>query len=331
MSAEAREPGPSVPGLGPQPDPDPRVFRMYYRDPVRHVRWCEQNELYDEWRTSTGALRMTRRFGKHDRERGMQPMICEFPIKTLDDYVIYEEVMSHRVYEPTYDGYRAYDAGLGDLGLPLVILHEIPVHDLMLNWVGYQNCYLHLADAPEVVERAIASANEKYREMWEVVANAPCELVMHGIHFDTSITPVPVFEKYFLPYLKAFNERMHQEGKWTAFHGDSNLSQLLDLVIEAGYDVADCLATEPLVDCSFQKIRDKWGNKITIWGGLPSTLLEPTYSDRDLQKHLEMVRESIAPGRHFICGIADQAMPTSLYGRIKQMAGFFTTYGQCPL
>lgn len=312
-------------------EPGPQIFRMVYRKPIRHVHWREGKSLYDEWRTPKGTLRMIRKFGDNDKECGIKPMIHEFPIKTLDDYALYEEVIRHRVYEPTYDRYRAFDQKLGENGLPLVILHEIPLHDLMLSWVGYGNCYLNLMDAPEVVESAVETANEKYREMWEVVAESPCELVMHGIHFDTSITPIPIFKKYFLPYAKAFNERMHQAGKWTAFHGDANLSQLLDLIVEAGYDVADCLAVEPLVDCTFQKIRERWGDKITIWGGIPSTLLESNYSDQDFQNHLEMLQAEAAPGKHFICGIADQAMPPSLYSRIKQMANFFSENGRCPL
>lgn len=311
--------------------PGPQIFRMVYRKPVRHVHWREGKELCDEWRTPKGTLRMMRRFGDHDEDRGIQPMIREFPIKTLDDYALYEEVIRHRVYEPAYDGYRAFDQKLGDHGLPLVILHEIPFHDLMLSWTGYENGYLNLMDAPDIVEHAVETANAKYREMWEVVADSPCELVMHGVHFDTSITPVPIFEKYFLPYAKAFNERMHQAGKWTAFHGDANLAQLLNLIVEAGYDVADCLATEPLVDCPFQKTRERWGDRITIWGGVPSTLLESTYRDEDLQNHLEMLLKTAAPGKHFICGIADQAMPPGLYSRIQQMANFVTTHGQCPL
>ena len=110
--------------------------------------------------------------------------------------------------------------------------------------------------------------------MWDIAAKSPAEMFMHGIHFDTAITPVKIFDKYFMPYITEFNKRMHEDNKWTVFHGDSNLALLLEHVLQGGYDVADCLATQPLVKCDFEKSRQHWGNKMTIWGGVPSILLE---------------------------------------------------------
>lgn len=321
--------------LAPHPDDDPnpraQLYHMYYRKPVEHVRWREGYWLYDEWRAPKGTLHMERKFAEDDEERGIKAMIREFPIKTLDDYEIYEQVIQHRVYEPTYSHFEAFDRELGDNGLPLAIIHELPIHDLMLNWAGYENTYYHLMDKPDVVEHAVEIANEKYREMWEVVANSPCELLMHGIHFDTSITPVKIFEKHFMPYLIAFNKRMHEGGKWTAFHGDSNLKLLLGHVLDAGYDVADCLATHPLVDCTFEETRQRWGNKITIWGGITSILLESAFSDEKMEEHMAMILREIVPGNNYIAGIADQAMPPSLFSRIQQIGDYFVQNGQCPL
>ena len=317
----------------PDDDPNPRsqIFHMYYRKPVEHVRWREGYWLYDEWRAPSGTLHMERKFAEDDEERGIKAMIREFPVKTLDDYAIYEEVIQHRVYEPTYSYYEKFDRELGDKGLPLVIIHELPIHDLMLNWVGYENTYYHLMDKPEVVEHAVEIANEKYREMWDIAAKSPAEMFMHGIHFDTAITPVKIFDKYFMPYITEFNKRMHEDNKWTVFHGDSNLALLLEHVLQGGYDVADCLATQPLVKCDFEKSRRHWGNKMTIWGGVPSILLEKGFSDEKLEEHMEMILREVTPGQNFIAGIADQAMPPSLFSRIKQMSDFFVKKGKCPL
>lgn len=303
-----------------------KVFRMTHCDPVQHVEWREGQRLFEEWRTPKGTLRMVREHKEDDEARGIRPMIVEHPIRSLDDYAIYEEVMRHRVYEPDYETYHAYDRLIGENGLPVVVLQTFPVHELMLSWVGYENACDHMINSPEVFDHAVETANEVHRQMWDVVAKSPCEFVLHGAHFDSAMTPPPMFKKYFLPYARAFNEHMHKAGKRTAFHGDADLSRLLDLILETGFDVVDCFAVDPLVPCTFREARQRWGNRMVIWGGVPSILLESPYTERQLQEHLEMLLHEAGVGTHFICGISDQAMPGSALERIKQIASFFASH-----
>ncbi len=100
------------------------------------------------------------------------------------------------------------------------------------------------------------------------------------------------------------------------------MGNLLDLALETGFDAVDCFACAPLVACTFQEARRRWGDKLVIWGGVPSTLLEGPYTDRQLEEHLEMLAREAA-GARFIAGISDQAMPGSRLERIRRLGDFF--------
>jgi hypothetical protein len=299
-----------------------RVFRQEYRAPVRHVSSREGPRVIDEWVTGKGTLRMVRQYEGDQEVFGIRPAIVEHPVRCLDDYAIYEEIVRHQVWTPDFEGYRQYDRQVGENGLPMVLLGTIPIHDLMITWVGYENACDHLYNSPEIFLRAVDVANEKAREMWEIVAGSPCELILYGAHYDSAMTPPPLFKKHFLPYVQAFNCRMHQAGKRVAFHADADLTLLLDLILEADFDVMDCLAVSPLVRCTFREIHRRCGHRIVSWGGIPSTLLEPPFTLPQLHEHLRMLRSEADGGRNFIFGLSDQAMPGSFYESLRAIADF---------
>ena len=307
------------------------VFKTVLRPPVECVETRSGDRLITEWHTPGRTVRMVRQFTSGAEAAGLLPATIEHPIKDWDDYAAYEQVMRHTEFVPTYEEYRQYDRMIGAAGLPMVILGAIPVHDLMIRWVGYEQAYLHLCDRPDVVLQAVDVANEAYRRMWPIVAESPAHLVMHGVHFDSQVTPPPVFRDHFLPYLAAFNRLMHDAGKQVAFHGDSDITALLELVVEAEYDVCDCLACQPLVPCTVAQARAAWRDRITIWGGLPSHLLEPNVPLDQLHAHLEGLYRQVAPGDRFIFGISDQAMPTASWRHLSLAAKWARDHSAYPL
>ena len=299
-----------------------RVFKTVLTTPISRRESRQGNDIITEWEMPAGSLRLVRRFGPGDEAAGLTPTIVEYPIKNLGDYTVYEEIIEHTKFIPDYDAYMQFDRTVGQAGLPMVILGAIPFHELLLRWTGYERGYMHLADRPDVVLQTVETANRTYRKMWQIVADSPARFVMHGVNFDTQMTSPPIFREHFLPYLREFNQLMHAAGKKTAFHADGDMSGLLDLAVEAGFDVADCFACNPLVPCTFAAARQVWRDRITIWGGLPSTLLEPTIPLERLERHLDDIYANIGNGRRFILGISDQAMPTSSWAHLAKTAQY---------
>lgn len=299
-----------------------QVFTTSFRSGVEYTRKRDGLTLHERWATPKGELYRRTETTAEDEAVGMQPRIAKYPITSAEDYARYEEVVKHLDYQPDYDAYRQYDAQIGETGLPMVILGGNPFHELMLRWVGYEQLYYDLADIPDVVEQAAATADAAYQRMWDIVADSPCELVMHGVNFDSGTTPPPMFRKYFLPYLRAFNDRMHQAGKFNAFHADGDMSQLLDLMQEAKFDVADCLAVTPMGRLTMENAFAAWRGRIVLWGGVPSPLLEPPVTDDAFDVHLEQLAAAEGGEGGLILGLADQAMPAAIWNRIQKLGAF---------
>lgn len=308
-----------------------KVYRIQFRPPVEHVVTRDADRVITEYRTPRGTLRRVARYGPGDEVAGFDPSFVEYPIKSWDDYPAFIEVVRHMEFVPTHDDYRRYDAQIGKAGLPMVVIGAGPFHWLLQEWTGYEQGYLDFYDRPDLFLEATNAGIKAYRRMWEVVADSPARLLLHGVNFDRMMTPPPVFREHMLPYLREFVGRMHACGKWVACHADGNLVELLDLVLEAGFDAADCFACAPLVPCTVAEARAAWGDRITIWGALPSTLLEPESPMETLRAHLETLWRDMAPGRRFMLGITDMAMPTTSWEHLLIVRDWLNERAGCPV
>ena len=121
---------------------------------------------------------------------------------------------------------------------------------------------------------------------------------------------------------KRFNEAMHGAGKRVAFHGDADTSLLLDQILDCGFDVADTFATAPLVPCTLEQARNVWGDRITIWGGVPSIILEPEYPFEDFKAYMIDLHKKTAGRPGFIMDVSDNIMPNAEYERLVWIRDF---------
>ena len=133
------------------------------------------------------------------------------------------------------------------------------------------------------------------------------------------MTPAPLFRRRFLPYVLRFCNAMHEAGKCCAFHGDADLSGLLDEVIESGMDVVDCFACHPLVPLTLSRSQERWGDRVVTWGGFPSTLLEASTSEAEFEAFLDHFIERIT-SHPFIVGVSDNVMPGAQWPRLETLA-----------
>ena len=321
-----------------------KVFETSLRAPVECADNRHGDTIVTEWRTPKGTLQRVARWGPGDEEAGLKattveyPVIAglkattvEYPVKTRDDYAALEQVLLHTEYTPCLEAFDAYDREIGGDGLPMVILGTVPFHQVLVTWTGYQAGYLHLFDHEDVFLHAVDVANRQRMRTWEMVADSNARLVMYGANFDTLTTPPPLFAEHIVPHVKPFIDEMHRRGKKVACHMDADSSGLLGLVVETGYDVADCFACEPMVRCEFAEARQAWKDQVTIWGAVPSPMLEARVPLEELEAHLRHIYTCAAPGDRFIPGFADQAMPTSDWAHIQCVADFAREHGRYPI
>ncbi len=317
-------------GVG-TPARDGKVFRIV-DEGVEEVTRREGIHEITEWHTPVGSLRRVMRHSEDLDRLGLPARIEEYPLKGPADYRVWEWIWQHRRWERTYDAYRAYDAEIGDDGLPMVSVGDVPLHEFLENGAGYEHAFYHLSDHEREVGHLLEVMREAERErMWPVVADSPARLLLHGQHLSTQFTPPRLFRRYVTPYYQEFAPRMHESGKALAMHADNDTSVILDLIEEAGWDMVECFVTAPMVPLTLERAREVWGNRVIIWGGLPSLLLSPSVSEEDFRAYVRDLLRVIAPGDAFILGIADNAMPDSVIERVAWVTEYLAEHGEYPV
>lgn len=295
-----------------------RVHRVEY-DGVREERVTSGDDEIIRWVTPIGELTTVLRSRPELRRAGMRGLIVKYPVASAADYRIARRFFEGVRFIADYDAYEGYDREIGDEGLPLVGLGRSPAHWIMLELTGYEQFYYDIADRPDEVKALLQVMAERLLELAHIAAASPAPFFLHGAHFGP-MTPPRIFREYFLPHFIEFNDILHAAGKHVAGHTDADLSQLLDLFMEAGFDAADTFLSAPAIDLTVERALDAWQGKVLVWGGIPSVALERSFPRDEFEQHAARLVELSRTRPDVIIAVSDNVMGTSDIGRLEWLA-----------
>ena len=89
-------------------------------------------------------------------------------------------------------------------------------------------------------------------------------MILHCGNYNSQMSLARFFEEYILPYFQPIAERPHHRGKALACHADADTSLLHGLIREAGFDMIDCLVTEPMVPVGLADVRAAFGTEVIV-------------------------------------------------------------------
>jgi len=308
-----------------------RVFKKEYRQ--MEVNVIEEGlKETTEYITPKGKVRMVRTGSELLVRQGIdEKIIVEHPLKDDEDYAVWMYVVEHTEFVPTYDQYREFDAEIGADGLPMVLAGDCPFHGWLSELAGYEGGYFHLWDKEALVKDLLDLMTAKDKEMWQIVAESPGQLILHGLHISSTFTPPDYFDPYIAPYYQEFSQLLHENGKFLTMHADNETGVILPNLRAAGYDMLECLATAPLVDVTLEQARETLEHDVIIWGGVPSVILEAAYPEEEFERYMVNLFETIAPGDAFILGISDNAMPDTMISRVEKISEMVAKWGCYPI
>jgi uroporphyrinogen-III decarboxylase len=288
-------------------------------------------ETLTEYTTPVGTVSIVYRHSEELARVGLPSLQIEHMIKHKADYPVVEYIINHTEVIPTYEEYLAYEEAIGDEGVPLVSLGSCPIHRILREFIGYNDGFYALYDYPAQIESLLASLEIYAAKLQRVALESPAKMILYGIHFDSQMTPPPLFKEYFLPHFKAFSKALHERDKILVCHADNDTKFLLSLIKEAGFDMAECFVTAPMVHCTLAEARQDWGNDVIIWGGIPSSILCPPVTDEVFEMYMEDLFRTIVPGDAFILGVADNVMPDAYIERVIRVSEMVEAYGKYPV
>jgi hypothetical protein len=101
-------------------------------------------------------------------------------------------------------------------------------------------------------------------------------------------------------------------------HTDGENQRLFPLYRRAGFDIADSVCPYPMTRCRLEEIRANFGNHVTIWGGIPSTLLCASSTPEDeFRRSIHETVERYSHESHFILGVSDMVTADCEWDRLQ--------------
>lgn len=295
-------------------------YRVTLQDVERRVL-KQGRETVVEYHTPVGSIRTAAIFTDEMLQAGASvSYVTEYPIREPRHFEVVGYIFSHLKVEPRMDGYRARREQVGERGIVIGYASPAasPMHHIMKEFMPVDQFFYALYDYPREVARLAEAMEPYYDDIKKIAAESPAEVVLLGANYDDTITYPPFFAQHILPALRDYSEALHQKGKYLITHTDGENRKLLGLYLQAGFDVADSVCPSPMTSCTLAEIRAAFGDRITIWGGIPSILLCPSSASfEDCKRFVDDVFDRCRGQSHLILGVSDMVTADTEWSRLE--------------
>lgn len=122
----------------------------------------------------------------------------------------------------------------------------------------------------ELYERQTDIAIENLKDFYSVIGNNIDVVYICGADFGTqnsTFCSPETFARVWLPYYRKVNDWIHQNTGWKTFkHSCGSIISLLDLFIEAGFDIINPVQINA-AGMDTNELKRRFGDRIIFWGG----------------------------------------------------------------
>jgi len=305
------------------------VVREEYRD-MEVIVTHDEPYIMTEYRTPLGTIAKKDVFSRYEGAWIVYEM--EKLFKSEKDYPIIKYIMEHTIPVENFEAFRKVRDEVGEDGMVMtgaIGLWSAPQR-VMREILGYEQFFYELADHPAEVEELLEVMKDLERRKYEVAMGCDLELFNICANWSDDIQ-TPVFRKYFTPWFKEVTDFLHAHGRLAMVHIDGEMRRLNPLLRETDIDVAEAVTPAPQSLVPMTEFRRELGDNMTIWGGIPSILFEPMYSDEDFDNYVKNLLKEMAPGYRFIVGMGDNLPFDGYIDRVHRVVELIDEYGTLPI
>jgi hypothetical protein len=134
----------------------------------------------------------------------------------------------------------------------------------------YMSTLMRMDFVKEIFERQSNIAVKNLETLYNIVGNSVDAVFMCGTDFGTQnsqFCSAEIFSDLYTPYYRKMNDWIHKHTSWKTFkHSCGAIMPLIPGIIESGFDIINPVQINA-TDMDSQILKDKFGDKITFWGG----------------------------------------------------------------
>jgi uroporphyrinogen decarboxylase len=241
-------------------------------------------------------------------------------ISTVDEFAeIAKSFPSHDEMRRDYDfdGEVKYirewfDRQEDEVGDSTLITGQMPgCFDSNLEPFGYETFLSALVMEPSAAEAAIrwqASKRRLYAEAFVVAGMSKAIMYCDDIAGLNGLMASPeLMRKHWLPNMKWAVEPLMDAGIFVIYHSDGNIRALLDDIADAGFKGLHPL--EPLADMDPPSIKEKWGDRFMLFGGLCQVSVLPFGTEDEVRNEVRRLIDSTSAGGGYFIGSSGMCGP----------------------
>lgn len=253
-----------------------------------------------------------------------QEWITEHMIKDVSDYPIVKFIIENTLYYKDYDSFLEAEDAMGDDGIVAAVA-DTPMHTMIWYLMGIERFSIDLYEHPQEFKELANLLQEKYDEVYKIIADSPAELVLGGENLSGDIISPPLFEKYSAPFHNKQAQLMHEKGKIYGVHMNGRLNCLKDFIKKTDIDLIDSFTLpEGGGDLSLEKAKKLWKNKV-IWVNFPACLCHE--NEEKIREFLIQTLRKVTPGDGFMLEYSED-LPLNLWKKtLTVIAGTMEKYG----
>jgi corrinoid protein of di/trimethylamine methyltransferase len=295
----------------------------------------EGNSRHVEYHTPLGSVGVTEVITEEMRRAGVSvTWLKQRAIKRVEDYRVLAYIFENVEVVADYDSFARWQSEIGGDGIACMMgpSGASPMQHIQRDLLDATEFFIEYRDHQKEMRHLAEAIQPVLEQMLSVVARSPAEVVLWGSNFDDMITYPPYFKKEITPWLRKAGSALREGGKAHLCHCDGENLGLLDLIRDAGINVAEAVCPFPMTKVTLAEYYRRWGDRITIFGGIPqSLLLEDTASEQDFKDYLDGFFQAIGRGTRVIVGIADTTPPNAVFDRLVRLGERVEREGRLPL
>lgn len=311
------------------------VFNYKFSSNIEIKVRNEGEATHVEYHTPIGMVSATTVYNERMRAAGASSKwVSEHIIKRAEDYRVVGYLFDNLTLVPDYEDFTKWKDYVGEDGLAVTYVSGAasPMHHIQKYFLDDTTFHYHYHDYPREMHALAESLSRFFDQAAVTIAASPAEAVLWGANFDDMITYPPFFEREILPWTRKCSEILGAKGKLLICHCDGENLGLMDLIKDSGINVAEAVCPHPMTKVKIEEYYQRWGDKLTIFGGIPSVLLlAESTTEAEFEAYLDHLFKVVAPGKRLILGIADTTPPNAVFDRLVRIGERAEKEGRLPL
>lgn len=288
-----------------------------------------------EYCTPLGTVSTVTHYDVESQRHGITiPALVEHLIKTPEDYAPAGYLFEHMDAVASFERFRRWSQDdMGDNGVPVCLgsFDASPFHWIQRDLCDATEFFIHYRDhyaKMSALAERIAQLQEK---LLAILCRSPAEVVWWGANFDDMLTYPPYFEREIKPWIRKAADALGAAGKLLLCHTDGENRGLMDLIRDSGMHIAESICPAPMTRVSLGEYYRRWSTHLTLFGGIPSTIVMPGTSDAAFEAYMDALFGAVAPGSRMVVGIADEVPPAAVFSRLQRIGERIGREGRLPL